>query len=735
MAPKRGTLSSKIPSKTLAHALNQAVSLMSGNKKRVMTAEILLLAFVKMPDVEAHRLLRNFSKERGFNWADFEQDVERMAAERAARDMEFDFVADNRKRIPLSEEMLIVLDEGLTVARSRDEAWCNTAHALAVMTEISVGTSRLLNKLGITQRAVLDAMGRPSLASGATAIDHVALAKNGQMAPVYFRDDVLRDLVNLLSMARDRHVILVGPTGIGKQSLALALAQLIAEGKGPVGLKAVVQINEPALLDNTLTALQAGLRLAQGGILFVPDISRFFGGIRAEFQERAGKELQKALLADDVVIVGTTTEGRYNDRLAKSSVMDHVQRLEIPPATVPETVEILKVLRTTFQADYDLTIVDKSLEETARLAGRYYTVEPLPGAAVHLLHRTCAMVKMSLGDGGDPAVKKDNQVDPDDVMVAASLLTGIPVTNMGADERNRYANMVEHLHQRIIGQDEAVVALSRAVKMARVGLKDPRRPIGSFLFLGPTGVGKTELAKALAEFMFGTETALITQDMSEYMDDSSVNRLIGSPPGYVGHEAGGQLTDAVKKQPYSVVLFDEVEKASVKVFDVLLQVMDEGRLTSGKGETVSFSECVILMTSNIGSRFLANPELSEAEAREMAEEALKTHFRPEFLNRLTDIIFFHLLSDENLGDILDLLLRKEEQLMATRNLKLELADKVKPWLLAQNDHPEWGARPLRRIIEKNIREPMADFLLKEDPQAGTTVKIQVRGKKLVFKTG
>jgi ATP-dependent Clp protease ATP-binding subunit ClpC len=738
LAPQRGTLSTKIPSKTLTHALNQAASLMRNKKKRVMTAEILLLAFLKMPDVEAHRLLRNFSKERGFNWADFEQDVDRLASERVARDMEFDFVADNRKRIPLSEEVLIVLDEGLTIARSRDEAWCNTAHALAVMTEISVGTSRLLNKLGITQRAVIDAMGKPSLASGATAIDHVALAKSGQMTPVHFRDDLLRDLVNLLSMTRDRHVILVGPTGVGKQSLVLSLAQLIVEGKGPAGLKSVVQINEPALLDNALTSLQAGLRLGRTGILFIPDISRFFGGIRADFPERACNELQKALFTDDVVIVGTATEGRYNDRLAKASaVIDHIQRLEVPPATVPETVEILEVLRTTFQADYDLTIVDESLDEAARLAGRYYTQEPLPGAAVHLLHRACAMVKMSLGDVGDKAVKavkKDNQLDPDDVMVATSLLTGIPVTKMGVDERSRYANMVEHLHKRIIGQDEAVVALSRAVKMARVGLKDPHRPIGSFLFLGPTGVGKTELAKALAEFMFDTESALITLDMSEYMDDSSVNRMIGSPPGYVGHEAGGQLTDVVKKQPYSVVLFDEVEKASLKVFDVLLQVMEEGRLTSGKGETVSFSECVILMTSNIGSHYLANLELSEAEARAKAEEALKSHFRPEFLNRLTDIIFFHLLSDENLGDILDLLLRKEEELMATRDLNLEVADTVKAWLLAQNDHPEWGARPLRRIIQKHIREPMADFLLKEDPPAGTTVRVRVKKKQLIFET-
>lgn len=731
MATKRGKLSTKIPSKELTQALNQAVSLMRQKSKRILTAEMLLLTFLKMPDVEAHRLLREFSKERGFNWATFERDVDRLASERLARDVNFDFMADNRELIPLSEEMLIVLDEGLTIAKARDEAWCGTAHALAIMADISVGTARLLNRLGITQRAVTEAMGKPSLASGANAVDHAALARNGQLAPVFFREELLHELVNLLSMASDRHVILIGPTGVGKRSVVLSLAQLIAEGKGPAGLNSVVQLNERALLDDAFSSLQAGLRLAKNGILFIPDISRFFGGFRADFPERAGNELQKAFLGNDVVIIGTATEGRYNDRLAKSSLLvDHSRSLRVPPATVADTTEMLKVLQPGFEADYAVTIVEKSLAEAARLAGRYYTMEPLPGAAVHLLHRACALLKMSMSDDDGTMVKNDRQLDAEDVMVAASMLTGIPVNKMGADERDRYANMVEHLHRRIIGQDEAVLALSRAVKMARVGLKDPKRPIGSFLFLGPTGVGKTELAKALAEFMFGTEEALMALDMSEYMDESSVNRLIGSPPGYVGHEAGGQLTDAVKQRPYSVVLFDEVEKAAVKVFDVLLQIMEEGRLTSGKGELVSFSECVILMTSNIGGRYLADPQLSESEARETADEALKEHFRPEFLNRLDDIIFFHLLSDENMRDIMDLMLRKEIQLLAARELDLAVGPEAKTWLLAQNEHPEWGARPLRRIIQRHIREPIAELMLRQNIPPGTTIELEVKDGNL-----
>lgn len=735
MARKRGTLSTKIPSTELAHALNKAASLMRLQKKLVLTAEMLLWAFVDTPNCEAHRLLRSFSQERQFNWTDFAEDVERLARNRLANDVNFDFVADNRERVSLSDEILTILDEGLTLANSRNEAWCGTTHALAIMADTKVGTYRLLNKLGITRRTVIEAMGNPSLTSGATAVDQVVLAQKGQLTPVYPRDELLRNLMNLLSMTRSRHVILTGEPGVGKESLVLALAKLIAEGKGPNSLKAVVQMNEHALLDDAYSALQAGLRMAQGGILFIPDIIRFFGGPRRypDFPDKAGNELQKALLGNDVAIIGTATEKDYSNYLNKNNTLvEYTQRFPVPPATVPETVEILHALRPGFQTDYDLTITVQSLEEAARLAGRYYTAEPLPGAAVHLLHRACAMFRVNLESEEGQLVKRDGQLDVDDVMKAASLLTGIPISNMGADERERYLHMAEHLHRRIIGQEEAVQALSRAVKMARVGLKDPKRPIGSFLFLGPTGVGKSELAKALAEFMFGTENALIVLDMSEYMDASSVNRLIGSPPGYVGHEAGGQLTDNVKKRPYSVVLFDEVEKANVKVFDTLLQVLDEGRLTSGQGETVSFSECVILMTSNIGSFHLANPELEADAARQMAEDEVKTHFRPEFLNRLDSIIFFHPLNDDHLRDILTLLLRKEEKLMAARDLQLEISEAAKAWLLEQNDHPEWGARPLRRIIQKHVREPMADFLLQEDPPPGTTVKVQKQGKGVKF---
>ncbi|RME98348.1 MAG: ATP-dependent Clp protease ATP-binding subunit [Chloroflexi bacterium] len=827
MTSKRGTLSKKKITPELAQALAQAAELMRQMKQPVMTAEMLLLALVHTPAADAHRLLRHFSQVQNFGWQKFAGDVERAAAARLpARDENFDVVVGSSQRVPLGNDLLVVLDEGLSLAEAHAESRCSSVHALAVLANIQLSTHWLLNRRGITPRAVLNELTSMHTAKQAAGRQ----AETAAALPIFHRQGLEQKLVNLLSLRSERNVILIGEAGVGKRSLVLGVGQLMAAGRGPVGLKSVVELDEKQLLDDPLAALEQAIRRAQNGILFVPDIARFFGGIRADFREDVGNKLQMAFLLDSVVVVGTATEEAFNKKLKSARVVaEHSQILRVPPATVEESIKILNTVKPKFEKDYQLTIIEQSLEETARLAERYYTARPMPGAAVDLLHRACAMVKTGGRLGPDSPVKDDGRLNPDDVTRMASILTGIPVNSMQAEERSRYIDMEQQLHKRIIGQQQAISALSQAVKMARVGLKDPRRPIGSFLFLGPTGVGKSEMAKALAEFMFGTERALITLDMSEYMDASSVNRLIGSPPGYVGHESGGQLTDAVKKQPYSVVLFDEVEKADRKVFDTLLQVMDEGRLTSGQGETVSFTECVILMTSNIGGphladvRFthtmpaagngdslgepayntenmrkllnagfsaaelrliaetlmlpvssedvgenagLAKPELIErvvaetgqksqfdllletleklnptkynefepyfnwAVACRRAEAELKRHFRPEFLNRLDNIIYFHPLNNDHLRKILDLMLKKESKLVAGQGLKLQISDGAKRWLLSQNEHPEWGARPLRRLIQKHIRERLAEYLLQENPPPGATVKIQTRGGQL-----
>jgi ATP-dependent Clp protease ATP-binding subunit ClpC len=670
---------------------------------------------------------------RGFKPADLEREAEIQARSREGRPADFDFVTSGGDKLPLSTEMVVVLDEGKSIAQAADEVWIGTEHALGAMSQVGVSTSGLLQRYGITPTAMSGVLADQALAKHTTTQDWVTLARQGQLTPVYYRQSLLRDLVSLLTLSEDRHVILIGSAGVGKRTLAYSLALLIAEGKGPAGLKSVVEISERALLDNAPQAAQAGLRQAAGGALFVPNIQRFFGGFKAEFT-LAEKTVQKAFLESETVVIGATTEAEYNERMASvSAVTEHTHVLRVPPTTQDETIAILNTAKLRFESDYKLSVESDALKVAATLAGRYLTTMPLPGAAMQLLHRACALVRMGEQTGLPfrPDVPADMRLDADDVTLAASLMTGVPVAKLGADERTKYAQMVEHLKARIIGQDEAVLAVSRAVKTARVGLKDPKRPIGSFLFLGPTGVGKTELAKALADFMFGSEDATIALDMTEYQQEDSLNRLIGAAPGYVGFEGGGQLTDRVRAAPYTVVLFDECEKAHPRILDVLLQIMEEGRLTDGQGRVASFAEAVVILTSNLGAEFLADLSLGES-ARELAMQVVKSRFRPEFLNRLDEIVMFNALGPEALRLVLNLMLKKEAKLAEGRGLKLEISESAKEWLLAQNDHPEWGARPLRRIIERHVRQPLADALLAADIKPGTVVRVEAEEKGLKF---
>ena len=738
-----GTLNPDIPSEELTRALGEAASIMRGFRQRVLTPEHLLLAFLDNETYAAHGLLARFADERGFKLDKLTRATEDQARTRRAADVDFDFESQDGSRVPLSNEMLVVLDEGRAIARARDEIWVGTEDALAAMSQSGVSTAGLLQQQGITPRALSALLADSALARQTTTRDLVALARDGQLQPVYYRQDLLRDLLNLLSLARDRHVVLVGPAGVGKRSLVHSLALLVAEGEGPRGVESVVEIAEPALLADASRAVQAGQRKAKGGVLFLPNMHRFFGGpLYAQFP-KAQTDVQRAFLDDGTggssifAVIGTATDADYQARMATdTALVEHSHLLKVPEPGHEETVEILRVHKPHVEADYELTIASEALDVATTLAKRYLADAVLPASALQLLHRACALLRMGAQPhlAFRPATATDTQLDADDVTLAASLMTGIPVAKLGADERTRYAHMVEHLHQRIIGQEEAVLAVSRAVKTARVGLKDPRRPIGSFLFLGPTGVGKTELAKALAEFLFGDEEATVALDMSEYQQEHTVNRLIGAPPGYVGYESGGQLTDAVRDKPYTVVLFDEVEKAHPRVLDILLQVMEEGRLTDGQGRTASFSEAVIIMTSNLGSEYLVEPVLTDA-AREQVMRAVKATFRPEFLNRLDEIILFHPLSQEQLRLILGLMLKKEGQLLEARGVSLEVGEAAYGWMLAQNDHPEWGARPLRHIIRRYLREPLADYLLAADPKPGTRVLVDAGDEGLTFQTG
>jgi ATP-dependent Clp protease ATP-binding subunit ClpC len=699
---------------------------------------LILLALLRRKETAAARILNVFATSRGVDLDRLDRQVHLACENRRDQNGSLDFIASGNRSVPLSRQTIILIDDALSEANARDEVRIDTDHALLILSESSVSTSGLLRQHGITPKTITDIIGDRQQyggkTTGTTTEDFVAKAKAGELRAVYFREDLLREMINILTQAINRHIILIGPDGVGKRTLAYSLGLLISEGKGPNGIQSLIQIDETALLDNDHKAVRAGLSQARGGILFIPHLHRFFGGpVKADFS-KSTPLIQKAFLDADPVIIASSTETEYNSRIASvMSITEHSQILRVPEPSVEETTEMLKILKPHLESDYQLQISDEALSLTARLAKRYLAATPLPRSAERLLHRTAAMVNMSKQAhlAFKPDIKNHSELDSEDITLTTSQMTGIPVSKLGEDERLRYASMVEHLKERLIGQDEAVLAVSRAIKTARVGLKDPKRPIGAFLFLGPTGVGKTELAKALAEFMFGSEDSMLPLDMSEFMDESSVNRLIGSPTGYIGSEEGGQLTERVRQQPYIIVLFDEVEKAHPRLMDILLQMIEEGRLTDGRGNTTRFSETVIILTSNLGSDHLAVPVITD-EVRDEAMEAVRDHFRPEFLNRLDEVIMFSALTDDDLYQILKLMLKKETKMAQDRGLALDFSEESLQWMLAQNDQPGYGARPLQRIIRRSVREPLADFLLRVNPPSGTQVRIDADNTGLTF---
>ncbi len=702
--------------------LDRAGDLMRQWGRPSLMPEIILVAALRLPETTAYRGLARMADQRGFKLKDLEAEAEKQARTRTARSANFTYVSPQNVVSDLTEETLIVLDEARSIALATGEIYIATEHLLVALAQPGVSTSGMLQNRGVTPSAITALMAEGVVTRSATTHDWVSAARKGQAPPLLMRDDLLRDLASLLALADDRHVILTGAPGSGRRSLAQSMALLVAESKGPAGIASVIEISDGAWLDNPTLALQVALRQASGGAVFISNIHRFFAS--GGRPETSARDLIKAFVGESAapVIIGTTTDADFNDRIKPNTlIVQHSHVLRVPPMTGKESEAALAVMRSQFERDYGLKIGDDGVKQATLLAGRFISGDALPGAAVRVLHRACALRKSGA------AAANAAPIGADDVTLAISLMTGIPVTKLGADERARFAKMEEALKLRILGQDEAVRSVSRAVKSARVGLKDPKRPIGSFLFLGPSGVGKSELAKALAEFMFGSENNLIALDMTEYQKDDTINRLIGSPPGYIGSESGGQLTEKVIKQPYSVVLFDEVEKAHPRILDILLQIMEEGRLTDGLGRLANFAETVVLLTSNIGASYLNDPRNLEdpalnTTAREMATNDVRSFFRPEFLNRLDDIILFNPLPLPVMRGILDLLVGKEAKLAAERGIALEVTLAARAWLLAQNKEVGMGARPLRRILQRFVREKLTDYLLSlESPPAKVLV--------------
>ena len=728
------TLNPDLISKDMDAILNDTVPMLSEYRKSSVMPEMVLLALLLRQNTAAWRMLKMFESSRGVDLERLERQVRVAIQSRRDPDGSLEFVAIGNRKISLSRQSIILLDDGLTIANSMNEQKIDTDHALAVLAETSVSTGGILRQFSITPKSIQDAYSDASkiipAREDSTTVDYVKRSKRGLLRAVHFREDLLRSMINVLTQSVNRHIVLVGPDGVGKRTLAYSLALLMAEDKGPAGLSNLVQISETALLDGDQEAFRAGMSAARRGILFLPLIHRFFGGpIKADFN-KATSLVQKAFLSDDPVIICTTSLQEFDARIqGVSAIMENSQVIRVDEPTLEETVQILETISPHIESDYDITVDHDALKMAARMSSRFLKTHPLPQSAEQLMHRTAAMVNM--GKQAHLAFRPENndaRLDVEDVTLVTSQMTGIPVAKLGADERLRYANMVEHLRERLIGQEEAVQLVSRAIKTARVGLKDPRRPIGTFLFLGPTGIGKTECAKVLADFMFGSETNLFVLDMSEYKDESSINRLIGSAVGYVGSDEGGQLTERLIQKPYTIVLLDEIEKAHPRIMDVLLQVMEEGRLTDGRGNVAGFSEAVVILTSNIGSEHLMVRQITD-DLREKIMDKVLDFLRPEFINRLDEVILFNALGDDDFVLILDLLIEKENKLARERGLTLTFTDGAKKWLLEQNDEPEFGARPLRRILRRNLREPLADFLLRSNPPEGTEVRVSSSRKR------
>lgn len=738
-----GSLNPNLLAPDVATVMTDAVELSERLLRRNLLPEAVLWALVRRQGTAGYRIIQHFVERRGTDVNRLERQLRLAVETREDKNGDLDFLLPSGARFPISRQMIIALDEGLSIAQAQGEVYIDSDHLLMSLTDRRIGTGMLLQQHGITNTS-MQTLFEPTLVRRrdvSTIIDYVEMARVGDMQAVHFREDILRDMFNVVSQAMHRHLILLGPDGIGKRTLGYSMALLITEGKGPAGIDKFIQIDERALLDNAVEATQSAIMAARDGILFVPHIHRFFGGgSKAEFP-KSGQNLQKAFLGNNPIIVGTTTPQEYESRLMNvTAIGEHAQVLRVNEPSEAEALDMLTVMRPHIASDYDLDVSLDALKTSVALAKRYIGHSPLPRSAVHLLHRAAAMVSMNRQSQLAFRVElKNNALDSEDVTLAASQMTGIPVTSLDADERSKYARMVERLQQRIVGQSEAVLAVSRAVKTARVGLRDPKRPIGSFLFLGPSGVGKTELAKALAEFMFNDENAMVQIDMSEYMKENSVSRLIGAPPGYVGYEGGGQLTDRVREQPYIVVLFDEVEKAHPRILDILLQVLEEGRLTDSQGRTVNFSEAVVILTSNLGAEHLQGIVITDEDdsfigerVRDKVLNSVKQHFRPEFLNRLDDIIIFHPLSPNNMRAILDLMLVREVELSAQRGLDIVFTEAARDWLLEQNIQPDYGARPLRRIIQRNVRERLADFLLENSVHTVGKIWIDANADGLIF---
>ena len=574
--------------------------------------------------------------------------------------------------------------------------------------------------------------------------DLTELAAAGRIDPVVGRGNEILRTVQILSRKTKNNPVLVGEPGVGKTAVAEGLAQWVAGGQAPEGLsgKRIVSLDIPAMLAGTkyrgdfeerVKCVLKDVKRAGDVILFIDELHTIIGAGSAEGAIDAANILKPALGRGEVQIIGATTPEEYRRHIEKDAALERrFQPVKVAEPDKAHTLEMLRSLREGLERHHGVKISDEAMTAACDLSVRYINDRFLPDKAIDLLDEAAASVRVAPGPGGVVTAAEIAQV--------VSLWTNIPVTGLDSDDAERFRGMEERLRRRIIGQDEAVSAVSRAIRRSRVGLRDPNRPVGSFLFLGPTGVGKTELCRALASEVYGDEKAIIRIDMSEYMEKHAVSRLIGSPPGYVGYEDGGQLTEKVRRSPWSVVLFDEIEKAHEDVWSILLQIMDDGHLTDSGGRRVDFSNALIVMTSNIGARIITEnrPPLgfrsgegqSEETMRLAVTEELKATFRPEFLNRIDETIIFHRLSRENMTEISASMLEGVKERFEKLGISLSVPEESVEWIARRGYDDKFGARPLRRTIQHCIEDAAAELMLDGGMKAGDAVIAEVRGEEL-----
>ncbi len=642
-------------------------------------------------------------------------------------------------------------------------------------------------------------------------VDLTAEARSGRLDPVIGRQREIERVIQILSRRTKNNPALIGEPGVGKTAIVEGIAQRIVNGETPDSLlnKRVVRLDVGSLVAGTMYRGQFEERLKRvideiknsDTIIFIDELHMLVGAGAAGSSVDAANILKPALSRGELQCIGATTLNEYRKHIESDAALERrFQPVMVDEPSVEETIEILRGVRSRYEEHHRLEITDEALVAAAHLAARYVPDRFLPDKAIDLIDEAASRVRvykafrtmgvretfrqlraiqqqkqeafsaerfdeaLALRQEEEALRSKLEQlrlgwrdssegsglrVTEEDVAEIVSMWTGVPVTRIVGEESERLLKMEEALHGRIVGQDEAVSTVAKAVRRARAGLKDPKRPIGSFIFLGPTGVGKTELAKALAEFMFGSDDALIQLDMSEFMERHTVSRLVGAPPGYVGYEEAGQLTEAIRRRPYSVVCFDEVEKAHPEAFNMLLQIMEDGHLSDAKGHKVDFRNCIIIMTSNVGAEYLSrdvplgftlarNEDQSEEEAYQRMRDKilgeLKRTFRPEFLNRLDAVVVFHRLTREQIRKIVDLNLARVAQRVEEHHVALEFTDEAKELLAERGYDPQFGARPLRRVIQQMVEDPLSEIILNTDLRVPMTIRVERNGDELTMTT-